>query len=77
MFRCLQAHDHESDGDRAGCDAQHHDSVSLMKMAQVGFAGPAKIARTYRPPRVEQRRGLRVFVFSEEQIVPWRFQDED
>ena len=52
-------------------EAEHHDEMSLAKMSKVGFAAPARIRRSYRPARVEQRGSLRVFVFSEEEIVPW------
>ena len=76
MFRCQKAHEHGSEAEREQCDALHYDALSLMKMAQVGFAGPAKIARTYRPARSEERTGLCVFVFCEEQIIPWHFDDD-
>jgi hypothetical protein len=52
-------------------DAEHHDEMSLAKMSKVGFAAPARIRRSYRPARVEQRGVLRVFIFSEDEIVPW------
>lgn len=51
--------------------AERHDEMSLMKMSRVGFSAPAKIRRSYRPARIEERRGLRVFIFFEEEIVPW------
>lgn len=51
--------------------AEHQDEISLAKMAKVGFAAPARIRRSYRPARVEQRGSLRVFIFAEEEIVPW------
>jgi hypothetical protein len=76
MARCLRSHEHRDAGERDACNAQLHDSMSLIKMAQVGFAGPAKIPRVYRPARTEQRSGLRVFVFSEEQIIPWQLDDD-
>lgn len=52
-------------------DAKHHDEMSLAKMSKVGFAAPARIRRSHRPARVEQRGSLRVFIFFEEEIVPW------
>jgi hypothetical protein len=52
-------------------DAEHHDEMSLAKMSKVGFAAPARIRRSYRPARIEQRGSLRVFIFAEEEIVPW------
>ena len=72
MFACLRQHQHETAAERDACDAQMHDAMSLVKMAQVGFSGPAKIRRIYEPGRREQRSGLDVVVFSEEQIVPWK-----
>ena len=47
MFACLRQHKHDTAAERDGCDAQTHDAMSLVKMAQVGFTGPAKIRRTY------------------------------
>ena len=75
MFGCLRHHQHETAAERDGCDAQTHDAMSLVKMAQVGFTGPAKIRRIYEPGRKETRAGLEVVVFSEEQIVPWESGD--
>ena len=77
MFPCLQQHEHATAAERDGCDAKTHDALSLVKMAQVGFTGPAKIRRVYEPGRVDRRPGLAVVVFSEEQIVPWEFEDGD
>ena len=77
MFACLRLHQHQTAADRDGCDAQTHDAMSLVKMAQVGFTGPAKTRRTYEPGRRETRAGLEVVVFSEEQIVPWRTGDDE
>ena len=77
MFPCLRQHQHETAAERDGCDAQTHDAMSLVKMAQVGFTGPAKIRRIYEPGRRETRSGLEVVVFSEEQIVPWKIGDEE
>jgi hypothetical protein len=77
LFSCLQHHDHHSAAERDGCDARMHDAMSLVKMAQVGFAGPAKIRRIYEPGRMERRDGLDLVVFSEEQIVPWDIEDAD
>jgi len=77
MFACLRLHQHETAAERDVCDAQTHDAMSLVKMAQVGFTGPAKIGRTYEPGRRETRAGLDVVVFSEEQIVPWKIGDEE
>jgi hypothetical protein len=51
--------------------------MSLLKMARVGFTGPAKIRRVYEPGRAQQRGGLEVVVFSEEQIVPWELDRTD
>jgi hypothetical protein len=76
MFSCLQRHQHETEAERDHCDARTHDAMSLAKMAQVGFSGPAKIGRVYEPGRVERRAGLEVVVFSEEQVVPWKFEDD-
>jgi hypothetical protein len=75
MFACLRHHQHQTAAERDGCDAQTHDAMSLVKMAQVGFTGPAKIRRIYEPGRKEIRAGLEVVVFSEEQIVPWKAED--
>ena len=75
MFACLQQHQHQTAAERDGCDAQSYDAMSLMKMSQVGFTGPAKIRRTYEPGRKERRHGLDVIIFSEEQIVPWELED--
>ena len=75
MFPCLQRHQHETAAERDGCDARTHDAMSLVKMAQVGFTGPAKIRRLYEPGLTERRDGLDLVVFSEEQIVPWTFED--
>jgi hypothetical protein len=75
MFDCLREHQHETEAERDACNAQTHDAISLVKMSQVGFAGPAKIARQYLPGRVERRGELTVVIFSEEQIVPWEFED--
>jgi hypothetical protein len=72
MFACIQRHEHQTAAERDGCNAQTHDAMSLVKMAQVGFTGPAKIGRVYEPGRKERRSGLEVVVFSEEQIVPWK-----
>ena len=77
MFDCLQHHQHHSAAERDGCDARMHDAMSLVKMAQVGFTGPAKIRRVYVPGRAERRGGLDLVVFSEEQIVPWQIEDAD
>jgi hypothetical protein len=77
MFACLQQHQHPTAAERDGCDARIHDAMSLVKMSRVGFTGPAKIRRIYEPGHVEQREGLQVVVFSEEQIVPWKFEDGD
>ena len=77
MFPCLQQHDHGSAAERDGCDARMHDAMSLVKMAQVGFTGPAKIRRLYEPGRVDVRKGLEVVVFSEEQNVHWGIMDRD
>ena len=77
MFPCLKAHEHETDQERGVCDAATHDALSLIKMSQVGFAGPAKIRRAYLPGRVEKRGALAVVIFSEEQIVPWEFVEEE
>ena len=77
MFDCLQHHHHETAAERDGCDAQTHDAMSLVKMSQVGFTGPAKIHRVYEPGRLERRAGLEVVIFSEEQIVPWELEDGD
>ena len=77
MFDCLRDHQHESAEERDNCDAQTYDALSMMKMAQVGFAGPAKIARHYLPGRLDQRGTLAVVVFTEEQVVPWEFEDEE
>ncbi len=77
MFSCLQHHEHDSAAERDGCDARMHDAISLVKMAQVGFTGPAKIRRLYKPGRVDRRNGLDVVVFAEEQIVPWHLEDGD
>jgi len=77
VFSCLQNHEHDSTADRDGCDARMHDSMSLVKMAQVGFTGPAKIGRLYEPGRVDRRNGLDVVVFAEEQIVPWHLEDNE
>jgi hypothetical protein len=77
MFDCIRDHNHETEAQRDDCNAQTYDALSMMKMAQVGFAGPAKIARHYLPGRVEERGTLKVVVFTEEQIVPWEFEDEE
>jgi hypothetical protein len=77
MFPCLRQHQHETLDERDGCDAQTHDAMSLVKMAQVGFSGPAKIRRVYAPGRKERRAGLDVVVFSEEQIVPWKVEGDE
>lgn len=76
MFECLREHEHQSPEERDACDAQTHDAVSLVKMAQVNFAAPARIRRLYVPGRVERRGSLEVVVFSEDQIVPWEFEEE-
>jgi hypothetical protein len=73
MFACLQHHEHGSAEERDGCDAQTWDALSLAKMAQVGFTGPAKIRRVYEPGRAGRCGDLEIVVFSEEQIVPWDF----
>jgi hypothetical protein len=75
MFPCKQRHQHDTAAQRDGCDAKRHDLMSLLKMSQIGFAGPAKIRRVYEPGRVERRSGLELVVFSEEQIVPWNLED--
>jgi hypothetical protein len=75
MFACIQQHQHQTAAERDGCDARMHDAMSLVKMSQVGFTGPAKIRRVYEPGRKERRAGLEVVIFSEEQIVPWEFED--
>ena len=75
MFPCSQSHPHDSAAERDGCDAQRDDWMSLLKMSQVGFAGPAKIRRLHAPGRIERRSGLELVVFSEEQIVPWKLED--
>jgi len=75
MFACLRQHQHKTAAERDGCDAHTHDAMSLVKMAQVGFTGPAKIRRIYEPGRKGTRKGLDVVVFSEEQTVPWDLQD--
>jgi len=72
---CMQHHRHETAAERDGCDAQTWDAMSLVKMAQVGFTGPAKIHRLYEPGRPERRAGLEVVIFAEEQIVPWELAD--
>ena len=77
MFSCLQHHAHGSVSERDGCDARMHDAMSLVKMAEVGFTGPAKIRRLYEPGRVDRRSGLDVVVFAEEQIVRWHLEDAD
>ncbi|HZR10259.1 MAG TPA: hypothetical protein VFA79_16860 [Myxococcales bacterium] len=75
MFACLQQHEHETAAERDGCDARTYDALSLAKMSQVGFTGPAKIHRVYEPGRIDLRAGLTVVVFSEEQIVAWELGD--
>jgi hypothetical protein len=77
MFACIRHHDHPTAVERDGCNAQTHDAMSLVKMAQVGFTGPAKIRRVYEPGRKERRSGLEVVVFSEEQIVPWEVETDE
>ena len=77
MFSCLQRHQHGTAAERDGCDARVHDAMSLLKMARVGFTAPAKIRRVYEPGRAQQRGGLEVVVFSEEQIVPWELDHTD
>ena len=78
MFACIQKHQHETAAERDGCDAKTHDVLSLVKMARVGFSGPAKIRRLYEPGHLERRNGLDVVVFSEEQVVRWeKVQDEE
>ena len=77
MFACLRHHEHQTAAERDGCNAQTHDAMSLVKMAQVGFTGPAKIRRIYEPGRKEQRSGLEVVVFSEEQIVRWKIEGDE
>ena len=77
IFDCLQHHHHDNAAERDGCDAQTHDAISLAKMSQVGFTGPAKIHRVYQPGRLERRAGLEMVIFAEEQIVPWEFEDGD
>ena len=77
MFPCLQHHQHGSEAERDECDARMHDAMSLVKMAQVGFTGPAKIRRLYEPGRIDRHNGLEVVVFAEEQIVPWNLEDGD
>jgi len=78
MFACIQKHQHETAAERDGCDAKTHDVLSLVKMARVGFSGPAKIRRLYEPGHPERRNGLDVVVFSEEQVVRWELvQDEE
>ncbi|HTO95453.1 MAG TPA: hypothetical protein VMK66_00300 [Myxococcales bacterium] len=74
-FSCMQHHSHSTEAERDGCDAQTLDAMSLVKMAQVGFTGPAKIHRLYEPGRPERRSGLEVVIFAEEQIVPWELGD--
>jgi hypothetical protein len=74
-FPCMQHHRHETAAERDSCDAQTWDAMSLVKMAQVGFTGPAKIHRLYEPGRPERRAGLEVVIFAEEQIVPWELGD--
>jgi len=76
-FNCIQQHQHDTVSERDGCDALTHDAMSLVKMSQVGFTGPAKIRRVYEPGRVERRGDLEVVVFSEEQIVPWVLGDDE
>ena len=76
-FACIQQHQHETVAERESCDAQTHDAMSLVKMSQVGFTGPAKIRRVYEPGHVERRNGLEVVIFSEEQIVPWVLGDDE
>ena len=76
MFDCIREHRHQTEAQRDACDSETYDALSMMKMAQVGFAGPSKIARHYLPGRAEQRGALTLIVFTEEQIVPWDF-DED
>ena len=77
VFPCLQQHQHGTAAERDGCDARMYDTLSLLKMARVGFTGPPKIRRVYEPGRAEQRGGLEVVVFSEEQIVPWELDRTD
>jgi len=77
MYQCLQRHQHGTAAERDGCDARVHDATSLVKMARVGFTGPAKIRRIYEPGLAQQRGGLEVVVFSEEQIVPWDLSQTD
>ena len=62
---------HTSPQERAACDAQAHDAAALFKMSQVGFAGPRKVPRTHSPARRTKRGRLELFVFSEEEILPW------
>lgn len=76
MFDCLREHEHQTENERTACDAQTHDALSMFKLSQVGFAPPAKIPRSYLPGRVEQRGGLEVVIFSEEQIVPWEIEED-
>ena len=76
-IRCLQDHEHETEEERLICDAQLHDAMSVMKMARVGFSAPPKIRRLYLPGRIEKRGTLEVVIFSEDQIVPWEFVEEE
>jgi len=45
VFPCLQQHQHGTAAERDGCDARMYDTLSLLKMARVGFTSPAKISR--------------------------------
>jgi hypothetical protein len=77
MFDCIQKHHHPTAAERDGCDARTHDMLSLVKMARVGFSGPAKVRRVYEPGHRERRNGLEMVVFSEEQVVPWNLVEDE
>ena len=77
LFTCQRKHALDSAEERDRCDAQMYDAVSVLKLAQVGFSGPAKVRRIYMPGRLERRGDLKIVVFSEEQIIPWEIEDEE
>ena len=76
MVPCPRGHSHETEDEREACDAQALDASALLKMAQVGFSGPGKLPRHHLPARSERRGDLEVYVFSEEEIIPWSAREE-
>ena len=74
-FPCLVGHQHDTLALRDECNSVSWDASSVAKMAQVDFLSPQKVRHHYLPGKREQRGALEVVIFTDEEIVPWVFEE--